>query len=191
LHQRRGGYLQRIVMKSLKQLSLVVIVSLVAYFASRWAGTNLAKRDTQQEATKHAIPAGFFNVAWLSSAGEVKRIHPDAAAVDSGDLSLVRLSDRDVLYERDVEVSYFFKNDALVLFVINFAGPASKEAFDSTQMQLVNNYGPMPEPSHTDTCKLDSKKKTDRFVLEHCNREAGNALKEQLLVFRTPAARTP
>jgi hypothetical protein len=177
-------------MKSLKQLSLIVVVSLVAYFASRWAGTDLAKRDTQQEATQQAIPAGFFNVSWLSSAGEVKRIHPNAAAVESGDLSLVRLSDIDVLYERDVEVSYFFKNDALVLFVINFAGQASKESFDSMQIQLVRNYGPMPEPRHTDTCKLDSEKKTDRFVLEHCNRELGNALKEQLLVFRTPAHRT-
>jgi hypothetical protein len=103
-------------------------------------------------------------------------------------IKLVGLSDNEVLYGRDVRVGYFFKDDALALFVINFAGPGSQESFDAAREQLVKDYGSMSSPSPKDSCKIASEKKAERFAIEHCNREEGAATAEQLLVYRTPAS---
>jgi len=170
-------------MKAVKAILAILVLALIAKWVGYEIGTSTAKREIQEEAFANNFPAGFFKANWLSSVDDVKRIHPNAvqAAPD-------HLTDYDVFDGRDAKVSYFFKSDALVLFVITFKEPVSPESYDDTQAKLIKDYGAMPNPAPTGSCKLSSKKKTERFELEHCFREAGAAPVEQILIFRTPGS---
>jgi hypothetical protein len=181
-------------MKIVKSLLIILAVGLLAKLGGRLLGIQAAKNEVQVEAVSQGVPTGFFNVKWLSSVDEVKRIHPNAVQLPAesapGNQTSARLSDKEVFYARDVEVDYFFQDDILTLFVITFVGPGSQESFDATQAQLIKDYGSMssPSPSPKDKCKVASEKNTDRFAIDHCNRDIGGTTAEQIVVFRTPGS---
>lgn len=128
-----------------------------------------------------AAPMGFFGVKWYVSMDEVKAARPKVVAENDD-----TLAEDERFYGEDVKVRYVFKGGHLVLFVMTFTSPATKEAFDAFQPKLSQDYGAMSSPTRRADCQLFSENKVDKLVVNHCLRVRENQNPEhQVLFYRT------
>ena len=104
-----------------------------------------------------------------------------------------------ILYERPVQVGYFFKDNRLYIIVVSFkeeftSAEEFADAFYEVQDNLSRDYGQMPEPvmyeltppangTWKDQDFLESKKELGRVHLIHQIRIKDNAMGEQILMF--------
>lgn len=161
------------------------LVALLVLF--KWGGQliggSLGVESVRQEAKAQRVPAGFFDVKWLASMDDVRALRPNVMPETAE-----TLVEQETLYGRPVKVTYFFKDNAVMLFIITFSTPANRESFQVVQTELNQDYGPMAglsQDSDQYGARQCSKKRTERFEIDHCVRELSSFVQEQILVYRT------
>ena len=168
--------------KALKSFAVLLAVSAVVAWFAKKAGTLSAVSTVQQEAISQHAPTGFFDVQWLASRDEVKKLRPKAAA-DTAET----MSEQEVFYGRRVKVTYYFQGDVVLMFIITFLEPASSESFAATRMALIKEYGPQSSvlASTDDYGSKDcSVTNSGRFSIDHCLRNLGTMRQEQIIFAR-------
>ncbi len=164
-----------------------IIGGIAIFLAVKWFvppyGKEAAIDVTQHEAGQLNVPNGLFGTKWLISMAEAKKILPDAVQVPASAPTDTMLTENREFYGRKAKIDYVFSNNYLIMFIITFHGESSKNDFAATQVHLVKDYGPMPEPTPTKLSQYSSEKIVDRFAIRHWILDTNSV--EQILFYRT------
>ena len=170
-----------------KTLTATVVFLFVAFAASwlgRQSGAALTISNVRHDAMEQQVPAGFLSVGWLATRDEVQAKRPNATEEQQG-----LLSEATTLYGRPAKITYYFGGGNLVLFIFTFTDNSSVITFAATRPQLAQDYGTFPE-SITSTDEYGSKqcstRDVKRFAIDHCLRNLGGVVREQVFFARTP-----
>jgi hypothetical protein len=170
-----------------KPLSAVVVLVLVVAavgWIGRQGGAALTISNVRHEATEQRVPAGFLDVGWLATRDEVRAKRPNVAEEQQG-----MLSEATTLHGRPAKITYYFGTGNLVLFIFTFTDNSSEGTFASTRAELAQDYGVFSE-STTSTDEYGPKqcatRNVKRFAIDHCLRNLGGVVREQVFFARTP-----
>lgn len=181
-----------------KLLILVLAVVLVPAAVTGCISTEQVEQKAYnyvlEELKAHGHPTGMFGVTWYMTQQDVKNVLNNCDQLDAN-----TLVQQTILYERPVQVGYFFKDNRLYIIVVSFkeeftSAEEFADAFYEVQDNLSRDYGQMPEPvmyelippangTWKDQDFLESKKELGRVHLIHQIRIKDNAMGEQILMF--------
>jgi hypothetical protein len=114
---------------------LVLVARGIGSFFGRLSGEERAKESVDTDAKALGAPSGMFGAKWLMTSKEVRSAIP--AAVESAPDQLVETRQ---VYGRAAQVQYHFKDDRLLLVLVQFVAPSSESQFDQIELQLAASY---------------------------------------------------
>jgi len=167
-------------MKTLTTIITCAVVVTVAKFGGSWLGTQTARNNVAAESQASGSPAGVFGTTWLMSASQVKQVA--STAVVSGENELLELRN---VYGRNAKVTYGFQKDMLLFVSVTFTGDSSRVAYDETQRNLTDQFGPLTAPEKGSDGRLVSGKTTGRFAVQHVLYDTWGIQMEQVFYYRT------
>ena len=165
---------------------VLVALAVIARVAGNYIGTSTAVSSIHSDASQQQMPTGFFGVKWLTPTAELRSIRPNVVP-DAGGM----LAERVTYLGREAKIDYYVKTGNVLMFIIHFAGPATKAKFASTNEALNRDYGPLSTPKNeTDEfgSKYCSSRQTERFEIDHCIRTQSQGLFELITVYRRKPA---
>lgn len=163
---------------------VVIVFSQVIKSLGRQAGIHDAKRTVEQESISQKAPTGLMGAKWLMPVSEAKSMFPDA--IESTEKNHTNLRFKKNAFSRSAFIDLTFKNDLLLMILVNFIGDKNEKTYIQTQNILSKEYGQFNETTDAlNNEKISTSKTIGRVTINHILYEKDGKSAEQIVLYRT------